>query len=797
VKIELTFTYEILLVSLYFSLHMKKILWRDIKNINEILKQRLNQILRINLNIRLFWNQKKIGFFIMMAAALVTSLILAMYLATSAVPNQTQLTNNQLVKNQSAKNELDKNELAKNQPAKTHKTSWIGNTFGNNEKWVQIQISGMYVAPDGTVYTNSYWDEGTREAGIYKNGDAIAKVEDLHGWGRLGGITVTADSKYIYVAMQQSHSGHPGEDYPAEKTTWYCVRRYNLSGKPAPFADGRGWDKSMLIVSTKNEVTGLVTTNDKLYVSEKAANKVHIYDKNTLKKIQSFSVKNAGQIAIDKKGTLWVIQSKDDKTPGKVLHYSSTGTKLPGVIADVENPNAIAVNAQGRLLVAENGTRQQILIYNTANQPKQVGTFGIKGGVYAGIPGEIKDLKFYGINGVGSDSSGNIYVANDGFNRSGVDLRKLSANGKLQWQLLGLHFIDNADVDPVSDGAIAFTKQERFVMDYSKPAGKQWTFKGHTLNAFKYPQDPRLHTGPDATIIRRIQGKPFMFLMDMYGTTIQIYRFNKTTDGEIAIPSGIFVGSRDGDGGAAFGGKWPPFQPQKGEWIWRDKNGNGKFESNEYDRSKDHPYIGGWWIDRKGDIWKSLRTQDGIGIRHYPFQGFDAHGNPMYSYKSMKKLPHPKFIGDLRRIEYYPDTDTMYLSGFTQEHPAINGDYAKLIGSEIMRIDNWSKGNLKPRFRIVLPTDKSAPPDVLTPTSMSVAGDYIFVTTTKTWETYVYSASTGKLIRTLKPGAEVSGQLGWVDIAYGVRAFRRKNGEYLVFVEEDLKGKVIMYQMPK
>ncbi|BAZ41154.1 NHL repeat-containing protein [Calothrix sp. NIES-4101] len=752
---------------------MKQQLLSKLKNTNTILKSFSNKIRKI----RIVGNQRTMSFFIFMVAGLLASLLLAMYLANSAVPV--------------------KNQLAKAPPAKTHKTSWIGNTFGNNEKWVQIQINGMYVTPDGTVYTNSYWDEAGREAGIYKNGNAIAKLEDLHGWGRLGGIAVTVDRKYIYLTMQQEHSGNPGEDYPPDKTNWYCVRRYDLSGKPAPFPGGRGWDKSMLIVSTKSELTGLATVGDKLYVSDKGANQVHIYDQNNLNKIQSFAVKNPGQIAVDKQGTLWVIQSKDNTQPGKILHYSPAGKELSGIIADIENPNAIAVDNQGRLLVAENGKSQQILIYNISNQPKQVGTFGVRGGVYAGVPGEIQNLKFYGIHGVGSDSSGNIYVANDGFNRSGVDLRKLSPNGKLQWQLLGLHFLDNADVDPASDGAVVFAKQERFLMDYSKPAGKQWVFKGHTLNPFKYPQDPRLHTVPDATVMRRIQGKLFMFLMDMYGGTIQIYRFNKATDGEIAIPAGMFVGSRDGDGGAAFDGKWPPFQPQSGEWIWRDKNGNGKFEADEYDRSQDHPYIGGWWIDSKGDIWKALRTQDGIGIRHYPFQGLDTHGNPIYSYKSMQKRSHPKFIGDLRRIEYHPDTDTMYLSGYTNEHPAINGDYAKLIGSEIVRIDNWSKGNLKPRWRIVLPTDKSAPPEVLTPTSMSIAGDYIFVTTVKTWETHVYSTSTGKLVRTLKPGAEVSGELGWVDIAYGVRAFRRKNGEYLVFLEEDFKGKVIMYQIPK
>jgi len=45
-------------------------------------------------------------------------------------------------------------------PLNPYRTSWIGNTFSGGSKWVQNFIDGMYVAPDGTIYTNSVWDEG-------------------------------------------------------------------------------------------------------------------------------------------------------------------------------------------------------------------------------------------------------------------------------------------------------------------------------------------------------------------------------------------------------------------------------------------------------------------------------------------------------------------------------------------------------------------------------------------------------------------------------------------------------------
>jgi len=70
---------------------------------------------------------------------------------------------------------------------------------------------------------------------------------------------------------------------------------------------------------------------------------------------------------------------------------------------------ALAVDNQGRLLVADNGPRpSQVLIYHIRQRPKLVGTVGTQGGIYSGTRGRVGALKFYGLTGVGADSSGNI-----------------------------------------------------------------------------------------------------------------------------------------------------------------------------------------------------------------------------------------------------------------------------------------------------------------------------------------------------------------------------------------------------
>ena len=145
----------------------------------------------------------------------------------------------------------------------------------------------------------------------------------------------------------------------------------------------------------------------------------------------------------------------------------------------------------------------------------------------------------------------------------------------------------------------------------------------------------------------------------------------------------------------------------------------------------------------------------------------------------------------LEKIKYFPETDVMYLAGYTDERPQTGEEWG-IIGTEIVRYDNWSKTK-DVRWRLALPYNPAD--DQLLIKSMDVAGDGVFAVTSRTAEVYVYDAKTGNEITKLAPGSEVSHESGWIDIPYGLRAYQRKNGEYLVFVEEDWKGKTIMYRL--
>src|SRR5579871_3342341 len=92
-------------------------------------------------------------------------------------------------------------------PALDAVTSWIGNTYGGGEKWVQQDIHAMTVMPDGTVFTNVGWDEAGGNAGEYRDGALVRYAKHTHGWGNTGGEAIAANSRYVYLAMAVGNEG--------------------------------------------------------------------------------------------------------------------------------------------------------------------------------------------------------------------------------------------------------------------------------------------------------------------------------------------------------------------------------------------------------------------------------------------------------------------------------------------------------------------------------------------------------------------------------------------------------------
>lgn len=700
-------------------------------------------------------------------------------------------------------------------------TSWVGNTYPGAKKWVQQDIRGMAVTEDGTVFTNVEWEEGGGNVGEYRDGSLVRYAMHTHGWGAGGGTSVAVNSNYVFIGMAMGNEGgglREEHTWPAKGLKWFGVSRRwrNDISKAAPFQGGNGGKgdtlkDSFLVVSEVPEkggspLAGMVADDKELFVSDPNSSQIQVFDSQTMALMRRWKVDRSGPLAMDSRGNLAMLQSPVTSSPIRVLFFGRTQkvwmqVTLPkGVV-----PGAICFQ-NNRLFVSDLGPDQQILIFALVPdslEMRLVDRFGEPGGLLA-ANGRFGDRRFNDVRAMGYDAHGNLYVAQDGQTGGGGTVLEsyALADGRLHWRLFGLTFVDMADLDPGHDTDV-FTKEERFLVDYTKPAGQEWSYAGYTVNRFKYPQDPRLHIWSAGAWVRRVGGQRFLFVNDMNGEHLQVYRFAPETEGEIAIPASLFAkrhfsGQHDDD--------WPPFQPDKGEWIWRDGNGNGAFDPAEYAQpntnrvanpNPDTPASQGWWVDVQGNVW--LATEE-KGLRRFPCQGLDPKGNPVWSYSTMEAFPHPSVLKQVKRIRYLPSTDTLFLAGTTAEH---KNQHWKPGGPVLVRYDGWLKGERKLRWQVTVPyAAGSQGHSSCEPMGFDIAGEFLFVPYTgaskpdqvKHGRVEIFRASDGANVGHIEPSADV-GEIGLQDIRECLTAHQRANGEFIVFLEDDYKSKVLMYRL--
>ncbi|MBC8099545.1 MAG: hypothetical protein H7Y11_08885 [Armatimonadetes bacterium] len=703
--------------------------------------------------------------------------------------------------------------------------SWLGNSFGGADNaWVQNFVEGMFVTPDGTVFVNSGWDEGGGEASAYRDGQHVGQLGGNHGWGRYGGQTITADDAYVYVAMQQSGcdggddslnmnglNSYPPCDDEGAGPVWFGIRRYDRSSlTPIPFSAGYGYDGTQLVVDIVDgseddiqPISGLAIYENELFVAISHSNSIKVYSTETLELLREFAVQQPDEIAVSATGKLWILQREQPSVFGvftgiaHVVCYSRQGDICPQQISfdPATDPTALAFDHEGQLLITDNGIRQQVLFYGKLDtEPSLVDTIGVEGGVFSGVAGQIAPLKFYDLRGVGVDAGGNVYIGMGNY-ASGTHLQSYTPDGTLRWELQGLFFVDSVGIDPTSDGTIVYGKHERFGLDYSiTTPGAQATYAAYTLNPFKYPDDIRNQWSPTDVFVQYIDGVPFLYMTDMYASYIAVYRFNAQTDGDIAIPAALFVKEPNDPTEQGVAG-----EPTTGAWIWRDANGNGGFDAGEYDVQpdpQDSVYTWGWWVDSEGTVWRANREE---GIRQFPVQGMDEHGNPIYTFSSsiFEQNPAPfnedparEYHGDINRLLYYPATDTLYLTGYTADYPNDFNEWGQ-IGRVVVRYDGWSTGDRQPDWELAPAWSEDS-----SPTGIELAGDYLFLAYTNPEPAYVavYDIKQGEFTGRMTPNATVGDYSGWFDIRHPLRAVQRANGEYIIFAEEDGRAKNLVYR---
>ncbi|HVV50607.1 MAG TPA: hypothetical protein VHO06_13155 [Polyangia bacterium] len=687
----------------------------------------------------------------------------------------------------------------------SYTTTWIGNTYGNSDgRHVQDFVNAIAVAPNGTIYTNTYWDESGYESVAYStDGASMKPLGNTHG---VGGIAIALNASYVYVGQSNAVSS---TDYQ------YGLTRRTI-GDPtqgAPFNTGAtlGTLGQAFLVVNNNvttapsatsaaQIAGLAANGSYLYVSNPYASQILIYDASSMAQLATISVPNSQQIALDPNGGLWAVQRATGSLTGNVLHYSAyvpgqTPTLLGSL--SVSAPAGIGFDASDRLFVTDDTVNQQVSVYNAAKSPPTLtSSIGVNGGVSANVtgapPGVVASNKLVWPVAVGVDASDNVYV---GSSASGTDLRKFTLSGTMDWMLKASLFLDVPVADPSTDGAVFYGHDSGYNFNYALGAGKEWSYRSFTIDKLHDPQDLRYVDGSTHRSTVGVQvlsnQKKYIMVSDQQSGTAGIYRFN----GEVAVPSVIF---------GNFGQPVLPGMPTgASSYVWTDSNGDGVSEAGEFFDVSSSGSSSEWGrdFDANGGVWRTNVAGVAIdpSIVYYPLQGFDAHANPIYTQTAPVQWAAPAPFTEVDRIKYIPakgtTKDTLYVTGCTTAAPCPSPPTFGLVGTTMARYDGWLGGNQTPTWQIALPYD---PADSRAVKAVDVAGSRVFagmLGSNAAEDVYVYDATDGNYLGQLTPGPQIGSQMGAIDMDFGLRAYQRQStGEYVVTVEDVVYGKAIVYR---
>ncbi|HLX62578.1 MAG TPA: hypothetical protein VKX17_14975 [Planctomycetota bacterium] len=698
-------------------------------------------------------------------------------------------------------------------PHLSAEVSWIGNTWKGNPDWVPQDIDDLFVAPSGDIFTNVPWEEGGGNVTHFAaDGSWKGVAKHTHGWGFEGGSAVCANATYVFIASRGENEGGGLVDagtWPPKGLSWLGVSRRQRADihKAAPFPGGKGGkgdtlQKAFLVVAeVKNggpaeALRGLVANEKELFVSLRGQGCVQVYDCEKMQLLRTLPLPRADRIALAQDGRVWALQAPEGAGAWQIVGLDPTsGAEIARFHCDDGwLPADLAIAPDGRLYVTDTGADQQIKVLDdlAAAKPRLAESIGAKGGIFAGpVPGATGPLRFNQPRGVGLDAAGNLYVANDGTTAGGGTVLECYGPAReLRWQRHGLHFVDLPDIDP--SGRTVYTKEEIYALDLSKPAGEQWNYRAYTCDSRRFPDDPRAHGGHTNAWFRELSGQPFLFTSGMSSPFLAVYRFDRKSAGEIAIPCAYF--SRTGKGKSP----WPAAAPEKGGWRWQDLNGDGAMQAGEFAANdRDGNNVQGMFPitpDASGRLWWGFSDE----IRAYAFTGLTHAGLPQWDWSKPFIFPRPAEFDQLRRVGYDPASDLMVLGG---DKGKDKHQHWKPMGPVVSAYDNVLRGKPALRWTKTLPFGQgSSGHESAEPMGFDIAGDYLFVPYTRGLKSEGLRNAFVKVLR-LSDGSvagnlvceDVTGEIGLLDLETAAIAHRLPDGRYVILLEDDYKAKTVMF----
>lgn len=617
------------------------------------------------------------------------------------------------------------------------RTSWVGNSFGGNGGpngygyWVQNAAARAVVTPDGTVIAGIEWDEAGRCVGLYKDGRVNRSLLKAEG-GKL------PESAWGWGTANDGAVTALGDmifvGTKGKKLLRFRWKPGNLES--AKFVGAVDLKESPVTLDARGDILALGFKD-----------RIEFRSAANLKVQGGFQLAGVRDLAIAPDKSVWVLAR------GRVRRYTSAGNADGQPLPDTGKPAAIAFgHHKGRLFVCDDGPRQQVLVFDASGKsPRRVRTIGRKGGLRAEPAGRADPDKLFSLRGAGTDRDGNVYVAmsfGSGPNGS-LTLRSFTPSGKLRWELQNYAFVDTYGFDPDKDGTVVYGRLGIIDLDLSHTRpGSEWSLRAITLDHVGQPNDPRLKKLPSCTaIVRRLNGKRMLYTIGQYAGGYNVFTFDE--------PDGMVARAVD------------------------------RIHAND---------SWAWDVSADGAIWHGdapKRT-----IRRYPFGGW-VDGKPSYNWKKPESWNWPKEFQLIRRVIYDVRTDSLYVFGYLKGEKI---DSWGVIGRTARRYDGWRTGKRKLVWTKSLPMtpDGNGKGKPLSAESVTIVGDYLFIGMCKPQDgrqyIHILQRKDAHYVGSLWPGKAVGGQAGWLDMPYAIQGIKRRNGEYLLLVEEDFRGKNLLYR---
>jgi hypothetical protein len=485
---------------------------------------------------------------------------------------------------------------------------------------------------------------------------------------------------------------------------------------------------------TGDAIKGIAVLNNEVYVSDSAGSRIAVFT-TTGTLLRQWTVLGPGALALDSSGYVWVAQINT----GTLLQFDTLGMAGATIqMSSLSRPSALYVdNARRQLLAGDQGPDMNIKIYgNISGTPSLAGSFGIQGGYLdetAGVRGQTGDKRFTRVVGIGRDRSGKLYVLNNPWGGT-WDLGRNGATDIHCYDSTGtllwtLQAVNFEGCAAADPGTDGADLYSGNIIYHYSGTGGG-NYKANTVDPYRYPRDARIQWNDHG------RGEHFGHLASVGGHRILVAN-NQNAD---VFYTYYFNPSTDG------------YVAIPGDTISKVRNG--------------------FCLDSLGDVW--ISQDKTLALQHYPLTGFAASGKPIWG--PVVSTPVPLSIRPLNQLAYLPAKDIMVLAG-------TDSDWT-LIGNRVEVYNGWLAGNRTPNTVITLSRAQAK--------SMSAAGDYLFVGYYAIPTIDVFSLATGNLVLSLNASNGVYAGND-VDSQYGVLAYHKSSGDYIICKDDYNAAKVVLY----